>query len=131
MNIEQYLFDKISNDTTLATLLDAGGGKIHLYPNVIPRGLTGDTMMTFTKITTTDRYPTIESVNVQFNIFAKTHLALNTVSSALSNLFNEDNLQQNAGLVVIFSIRKSESDLGYNYDDKYYQREATYYFKIK
>jgi len=129
--IEQYIFNKITGDTTLQTLLSAGGGKYHLYPLVVPRGLEFDRAVTFTVINTGDAYPNIKSSNIQFNIFAKTHSDITSITEALSNLFNEDNHQVDGGLSMIFSIRTSEFDIAYDYDTKTYQRQASYYFKIR
>lgn len=129
--IEQYVYNKITEDTTLQGLLSDGSGGYHVYPAVMPRGLEPNNILTFTRIITTDVYPASESVSIQFNIFSKSHTQTVAITTALANLFNEDNHQIDGGTEVVFSIRKSESDLGKDYDDGYYQREATYYFKIK
>ena len=129
--LEQYIFNKISTDSTLQTLLNDGSGGVLLYPSVVPKGIDADAMVTFTRIGTSDVYPAAQSAVVQFNIFAKTHTAISTIAQALSDLFNEDNHQTDGGIQIVYSQRRSESDLGYDYDDKLYQREATYYFKIR
>lgn len=131
--IEQYIYNMITGDDTLAELLAIGSDDYHLYPNVIPRGIEFDKAVTFTLITTNDAYPAINSVSVQFNIFAKTHSATAQIAKALSDLFNGDNHQSSGGVDVIYSQRQSESDLGFNFDENenMYQREATYYFKIR
>lgn len=129
--IEQYVFNKIVGDATLQGLLTDGAGGFNVYPNVVPRGLLFTKAITFTTILTTDVFPNANSVNVQFNIFAKTHSDLGTISGALSNLFNGDNNQLSGGIDMIYSQRRSESDLGFNFDESIYQREATYYFKIR
>jgi len=129
--IEQYVFNKITGDATLQALLTAGGGKYHVYPTVVPRGIDFDRGVTFTLLTTFDAFPAVNSVNIQFNIFAKKHSDAAAVAKALSDLFNDDNNQSSGGQDVVYSIRKSETDLGFNYDDTLYQREATYYFKLR
>lgn len=129
--IEQYIFNKITQDATLASLLNAGVGKYYLYPAVVPTGITITKAVTFTLIVSNDAFPNIKSVNVQFNIFATKHADAAAIAKALSDLFNDDNNQVSGGQAVVYSIRASESDLGYNYDDKLYQREATYYFKLR
>ena len=129
--IEQYIYNRITQDDTLQTLLDAGGGDTHLYPAVVPRGVEFERAVTFTLIGTYDEYPTINSVTVQFNIFAASHTETAQIAAAIEDLFNEDNRQQGGDVDVIFSIRKSESDLGFDYDSKIYHREATYYFKLR
>lgn len=130
--LEQYIYNKITEDPTLQTLLSAGSDDFFLYPLVIPRGVdVFDRAVTFTTILKTDVYPASKSSNIQFNIFAKKHADVVAVSEALSNLFNEDNNNSNNGVDIVFSIRKSESDLDFNFDDGLYQREATYYFKIR
>jgi len=129
--IEQYVYNRITQDAALQALLSAGGGKYHIYPAVVPTGVTFTKAVTFTTIITTDAFPAIESRNVQFNIFAGTHSDAVAIAKALSDVFNDDNNQLEGGQAVVYSIRKSESDLGYNFDDKLYQREATYYFKLK
>lgn len=128
--MENYIYNKIKEDTTLANLL-ANGSKFHIYPGVIPRGIKFSQAITHSLINSTDAYPKISSQNIQFNIFAKKHKKIVEVANALANLFNEDNLQTEAGVQVVFSIRKSETDLGYDYDEKIYQREASYYFKLR
>lgn len=128
--IEQYIFNKISADSTLATLLTKAS-VLNLYPSVVPRGVDFDNAMTFTVISTVDVYPASKSVNVQFNIFSKEHIKSAQIAQALSDLFNEDNHQQDGGVDMIFSIRQSESDLGFNFDTSIFQREATYYFKTR
>lgn len=128
--IEQYIFNRITADTTLQGLLSAGGGKYHLYPDVVPGALTFDRAVTFTVITTNDVFPAVESRTVQFNIFAKKASDRNAIATAMANIFNDDNLQASGGVGVIYSKRTSESSLGYNYDTKIYQSEASYYFKI-
>lgn len=130
--IEQYIYNKITEDETLQTLLSAGSDSFFLYPLVVPRGVDDfNQAVTFTLIVTSDVYPASKSVNVQFNIFSKTHTKAVEVAKALEDLFNEDNNQTSGGVSVIFSQRRSESDLGFNFDDSLYQREATYYFKIR
>lgn len=129
--LEQFIFNKISEDETLAELLSAGSDGVHLYPGVIPRDIEFDEAVTFTLITTNDGFPVIHSRNIQFNIFGKSHQAVATIAQALSDLFNDNNNQTSDGVEVVYSIRASESDLGYNFDDGLYQREATYYFKLR
>lgn len=128
--IEQYIFNLISADTNLVTLLTKNS-VLNLYPAVVPRSAVFDNAVTFSTISTVDVFPASKSVNVQFNIFTKEHIKAVQIAEALSNLFNEDNRQQSGGVDMIFSIRKSESDLGFNFDTSIYQREATYYFKIR
>lgn len=129
--IEQYIYNKITEDETLQTLLAAGSDDFYLYPNVVPRGVEFSKAVTFTLIITNDVYPAIKSVNVQFSIFSKSHVEAVQIAEALSALFNEDNNQSSGEVAVVYSQRKSESDLGFNYDDQLYQREATYYFKLR
>lgn len=129
--IEQYVFNKISGDSTLSTLLTKDS-VLHLYPSVVPRGVdTFDNAVTFTTISVVDVYPASKSVNVQFNIFSKEHIKSAQIAQALSDLFNEDNHQKDGGVDMVFSIRKSESDLGFNFDTNIFQRETTYYFKLR
>ena len=129
--LEQYIYNLITADATLQALLTAGGSNYHLYPAVVPRGVEFNQAVTFTLITTFDAFPTVQAKSIQFNIFSKTHTKAVEISQALSNLFNGDNLKTSGGAEVVFSIRASESDLGFNYDDKLYQREATYNFKVR
>lgn len=129
--IEQYLYNRITEDTTLQGFLSDGAGGYKLYPGVVPRGNDITNAVTFTTIVTNDVYPKALSVTVQFSVFSKTHADSVLITRALANLFNEDNRQSDAGVDVVFSIRKSESDLGFDYDDNLYQREATYYFKLR
>lgn len=129
--LEQFVYDRISQDATLQGLLDAGGGNMHLYPTVVPRGIDADDLLTFTLIGTRDAFPAVEARSVQFNIFTKTHTAGANIAKALADLFNDDQRKTKDGVQVVYSIRESESDLGFNYDDKYYQREATYGFKMR
>ena len=129
--MEQYIYNLISLDSTLSTLLDDGNGGVHLYPGVVPRGIDIETAVTFSLITTNDRYPKINSKNYQFNIFAKTHAEITAIADALFNVFDEDNNNSSAGKHVVYSSRVSETDLGYDFDDETYQRESTYYFKTR
>lgn len=129
--IEQYIYNKITQDSALQTLLDDGDGGYKLFPTVVPRGVETDKAVTFTLINSNDAYPKIQSVNVQFNIFADTHTEVAQISEALADLFNEDNNQLEAGVGVVYSQRVSQTDLGFNFDDENYQREATYYFKLR
>lgn len=130
--IEQYIYNKITQDETLQTLLSAGSDDYHIYPGVIPRGINDFTgAVTFTLLITTDVYPASKSVTVQFNIFTQTHSNAVAICQALEDLFNESNNQTDGSLDIVFSQRKSESDLGFDFDDSLYQREATYYFKLR
>jgi len=131
--LEQFIYNKITEDTALQSLLSAGSDDFYLYPNVVPRSLMINVAVTFTTIITTDVYPASKSVQVQFNIFAKSHAKTVEIAEALSDLFNESNNQydEDSKVGVVFSIRKSESDIGFDFDDELYQREATYYFKIR
>lgn len=128
--IEQYVFNKIQADTTLNTLLTKSS-VLNLYPSVVPRSAVFDNAIAFSVISTVDVFPASKSVNVQFNIFSKEHIKSAEIAQALSDLFNDDNRQQDGGVDMIFSIRKSESDLGFNFDTNIFQREATYYFKMR
>ena len=129
--IEQYVYNKIVADTTLQGLLTDGASGYNLYPNVVPRSLVFDRAVTFTTISTNDVFPNANSVSVQFNIFAKTHTDIVSIATALANLFNGDNLQSDGGVFMIYSQRRSESDLAFDFDTNIYHREATYYFKIR
>lgn len=129
--IEQYIYDLITADPELAELLGIGSGDFALYPAVVPKGIEIDKAVTFTLIGTTDRFPTVRAATVQFNIFAKTHTDTVEIANALATLFNGDTNKASGGEAVYFSIRVSESDLGYNYDDGIYQREASYSFKMR
>lgn len=129
--LEQYIYNKISSNSTLISLLSKDG-VLNLYPSVIPRGVTSyDNAVTFSTISTVDVFPNAKAIYLQFNIFTKEHIKSVEVANALDELFNQDNNQTDGGINVIFSIRKSESDLGFNFDSNFYQREATYYFKIR
>ena len=130
--IEQYIFNKVTADPTLQGLLTDGAGGYHVYPTVVPRGIETTNILTFTRVGTTDVYPAAQSVDIQFNIFTKVHGQSVAIAEALSALFNEDNNQPlDGGTAVVYSQRKSDSDLGFDFDDKEYQREATYYFKLR
>lgn len=129
--LEQYIYNKIKEDVTLSALISAGSNDIHLYPGVIPRDIQFEKAITFTTVTTNDVFPKVQSRNIQFNIFAKKHIDVATISQALSDLFNDDNLQNSGGASVVYSIRVSETDLGFDFDDGLYQRECTYYYKLK
>lgn len=129
--IEQYVYNLIVADATLQTLLDNGNGGYHLYPTVVPKTINTDIAVTFSLISTVDAYPTVKSVQIQFNIFAPTHQEVVEIAQALNNLLNEDNHKSSGGVNVIYSQRSSEADLGYNFDDKVFQRQATYYFKLR
>lgn len=130
--IEQYIFNKITADTTLQALLTDGASGYHVYPLVVPRSLIFTKAITFTTIATGDAYPNIKSVTVQFNIFAKTHTDTVLISKALSDLFNEDNNNKDGtNIAVVYSERVSESDLGFDFDETIYHRESSYYFKIR
>lgn len=129
--IEQYVYNLITADATLQALLTDGAGGYHIYPGAIKRGVEFNQAITFTNIITNDDYPTIQSRIIQFNIFAKTHTKTVEMGQALASLFNEDNLKSSGGVDVVFSIRQSESDVEVNFDDGLFQREATYYFKIR
>lgn len=131
--IENYVYTKITQDTALQALLTDGASGYHVYPNVVPRSVnTFISAITFTLITTKDVYPVSKSVNIQFNIFSKEHTKVAQVAEALSNLFNGDNLQNAGNVQMVYSQRISESDLGKTLDnEELYQREATYYFKIR
>jgi hypothetical protein len=131
--IEQYIYNKITEDETLQELLNAGSDDFYLYPAVVPRGIENfDVAVTFTLITSTDVYPASKSVNIQFNIFGAVHADVAEVAQALEALFNEDNNQSDGDVSVVYSQRVSESDLGKSLDNEaLYQREATYYFKLR
>ena len=129
--IEQYVYNLIVADAALQALLTNGAGGYNVFPTAVPRELSANKMLTFTSISSFDRYPNIKSVNVQFNVFATVHLDAVAICTALANIFNEDNNHTSGGINVVFSIRQSESDLGYDFDEKQYQRQATYYFKIR
>lgn len=129
--IEQYIYNRISQDETLATLLENVEGGVHLYPAVVPRGANASSAMTFTQIGSTDAYPNVTSVNIQFNIFSTKHSQVAAMAKALADIFNEDHLQTEGGTSVVFSQRQSESDLGFDYNEKEYQRQSTYYFKLR
>lgn len=129
--IEQYIYDKITGDATLQSLLSDGSSGYQVYPNVVPRGKDVNQAVTFTLVNTSDVYPDLISVNIQFNIFAQTHAKISEIAQAISDLFNEDNNQKEDAISVVYSQRISETDLGFDYDSQIYQREATYYFKLR
>lgn len=128
--IEQYIYNLIKDDATLVALLGSGDN-IKLFPAVVPQGETITRAVTFTLIGTTDRFPAFRAATVQFNIFARTHTDTVEVAQALAALFNGDHNQASGGEEVYYSQRVSESDLGFDFDDGIYQREATYSFKIR
>lgn len=129
--IEQYIYNLITADPELSELLEVGSGDYALYPGVVPKSVDIEKAVTFTLIGTLDRFPNIRVATVQFNIFAKTHTDTVEIARALSYLFNGDHNQQSGGEAVYYSQRVSESDLGFNFDDGIYQREATYSFHLR
>ncbi len=131
--LEQYIFNKISEDETLQELLSAGSDGLHLYPAPIDRGIEFERAIAFSLLSTTDRYPDVQARAVQFSIFAKTHTDTATIAAALANLFNQDNNQSSGGVDVVFSIRVSEDDIPKDLDEvgDYFHRQATYNFKIR
>lgn len=131
--IEEYIYTKVTQDPALQALLTDGVGGYNIYPGVIPRGVESfNVAVSFSLITTRDVYPVSKSVNVQFNIFSSEHIKTAQTAKALNDLFNEDNLQTVGDLKMVYSQRISESDLGKTLDnDALYQREATYYFKLR
>ena len=129
--IEQYVFNKITGDATLQTLLTDGAGGYNVYPSVIPRSLVFDRAITFSTLITTDVFPNANAVSIQFNVFAKSHTDTVAITSALANLFNGDNNKVDGNVEVIYSQRRSESDLAFDFDQNIFHREATYYFKIR
>jgi hypothetical protein len=129
--IEQFIFNLITTDSALQALLSAGGGKYHLYPSAIPRGVVFDRAVSFSLISSNDAFPVILVQSVQFSIFAKKHSDTVAIAKALADLFNGNGIRNSGGLTVVFSMRQSESDLGFDYDNEgLYQREATYNFKV-
>lgn len=141
--IEQYIYNRIVADSTLQTLLGKSGGGVHLYPLAVPKGINLDLVfenndkgvVSFSLITTGDGYPDIKSRNVQFNVFSSKHSLTVEICDALSNIFNEDNNQKSGGVGVVYSQRISEGDIGFEFDENddngVYQRETSFYFKVR
>lgn len=129
--IEQYIYNRISSNLALQTILEKNGGGIHLYPVSIPRGIEFNQAMTFFLVNSVNAYPTIKSVEIQFTFFSKTHEKINEMSQAIESEFNEDNNQSDAGVNMVFSQKRSEFDLPYDFDEELYLRQASYYFKLR
>lgn len=125
--MEQFVYDKIKN----SPIHDIVGDNV--FPLVVPRSITVDKVITFTTIVTTDEYPNVKSAQVQFNIFAKKHSDVTAIAQGLYALFNqkENDTTPDVDIGIVFSIRRSESDVDFDYDAKLYQRQASYYFKIR
>jgi hypothetical protein len=131
--IEQYIFNKITGNTTLQTLLSAGGGKYHVYPNKVPRPIEFEQGITFSRLGGGSGYPKVKSQIIQFSIFARTHAKLGDISEALYDLFDEKNNDSSGGVDVVYSQRQgAENDLESSLDDpNYYMRVVSYYFKLR
>ena len=125
--MEQCVYNKIKLSPLHAIVGD------NVFPMVIPRSASVEKAITFTKIVTVDEYPNVKSTQFQFNIFAKKHSDVGAIAEGLYDLFNqkENDTTPDVDIGVVFSIRRSESDIDYDYDGKLYQREATYYFKLR
>lgn len=131
--IEQYIFNKITTNTVLQALLTAGGGKYHIYPGKVPRGIDFQQGVVFSRVGGGSGYPKVKSHIIQFNIFARTHTKLGEVSEALYELFDEVNNDSSGGVDIVYSQRQNaEFDIESSLDDpNYYMRVASYYFKMR
>lgn len=129
--LEPYVYSKITNDTALQTLMGFGVDQYHVYPDVVPRGVEDfDQAITFVE-SLNDSWPNVKSGNVQFSIFSKTHTKGAEIAQALYDLFHQKANEKAEGVEIVFSSRQTEFPLGFNPDDGLFQRQATYYFKIK
>lgn len=131
--IEQYIYNRITQDETLQELLTAGSDGFHIYPNKVPRGTEFQQGVTFSRVGGGFVYPNLETILIQFSIFARTHAKLGEVSSAIANIFNEDHNQTSGDISIVYSQKQgNEFDLPSDLDDpNYYQRSVTYLFKIR
>lgn len=131
--IEQYIYNKITEDETLQELLSAGSDGFHIYPTKVPRGVEFAQGVAFSRVGGGFVYPNLETITVQFSIFARTHTKLAEVAQAISNVFNEDHYQTSGDITIVYSQKQgNEFDMPSDLDDpNYYQRTVTYLFKIK
>lgn len=130
MNIKQFIFDTITGYAPLAEDLSDGSGGYNLFPGAVPRGIDPDKVITYSIIGTTDVYPALVSFDVQFSIFARTDTEAQAIAKLLGEVYNDSKNRVSGENAVLYSIRRSQSDLPYDYNNKTYQIEATYYFKL-
>jgi|SRR5690606_16139252 len=129
--MEQYLFERITNNVVLQALLQKSGGGYNVYVLNIPTGISFTRAIRITTINTITRFPAINAVNVQIDIFAERHSDTVKIANALYDMFNMETNVSGTDVNIVYSQRVDESDIDYDEDDKLYHRQATYYFKIR
>lgn len=92
--MEEALFTKIKNNSTLATMLTISGSSpvaYHIYPLRLPDAFssTADYALTYTQISEERVYPTLKRSSVQFNCFGRTFLKARNLADALDECLDD------------------------------------------
>lgn len=95
--IEEAIYTELSENDTVGTLVDAGGGKFHIYPARLPDGFpsSANYAITYSEIKQDLIYPLLRQSVFQFSCFGRTYAQARALANALDealNDFNEDKL---------------------------------------
>lgn len=87
--LEDAIVAEIKLDSTLATKLNAGGGRYHIYPLVAPEGVAPSKMIVYTEITQSLTYPLVRSSIFQLSCFAQTFEDARSMADDIDRIFND------------------------------------------
>lgn len=87
--LEEALFTALKDDPVLASKLDAGNGRVHIYPLVAPDGVVLDKAITYTEITQSLIYPLLRTSTFQISCFAKTYPDVLGLAEDIDRILND------------------------------------------
>ena len=118
--LEEGIVAHIKADSGLATKLDAGGGRHHIYPLLVPDGVTIDKALTYTEIDQSLTYPLVRSSLIQINCIAKTFADARDLANDIDILFNDFNKEKLGGVFWIEYVKFNGRSNFYDADAKLY-----------
>jgi hypothetical protein len=89
MQLEQALFQSLKSDTTLASKLNAGNGRVHIYPLRVPDGVQITQAVTYTEITQNLVYPLVRVSTFQINCIANTFELARDLADDIDRILND------------------------------------------
>lgn len=103
--LEEALYNEIIGDTTLATKIDAGGGRYHVYPLRLPDGVLPNKALTYTEIYRSLKSWVLKTTPIDINCFADTFADARSMADDVERIFHDVKETYLGGVFAVKHVR--------------------------
>lgn len=91
MNLEEAIFEHLTNDGIVSVLISGAGGVFHIYPLRLPDGFpaAANYGISYTEVSQELIYPLLRQSAFQFNCFGRTFEQARDLANALDQSLND------------------------------------------